>query len=1273
MLNILKYTSWLIDGTNTAVMMATAPDVSFTKAKSNYLRLFRATTDLGIEVLRIILSQSVSPIYIVQEVQRSKLKPNKHQWQIINSISGDYKELDISILYYLIRGLRTDLKPTRGWDPSYPPTASEVTLGDDVERIHFIRNYITAHINEVSLLDKAFQDHLEELDSVMARIDVLYGSNFQESLLTISIDIMDLETIKREHLKDLKQNQIDEWEKDEKTFIETKAFKKIACVVKGHTLTVITGPPGSGKSAIGHHKAILLQNEDYQIVPVESLEDLESSWIQGSKQVFVMDDVFGVPKLDEVELGKWFKRINQLQICLKNNKILISMRKQFSLDKRLKSLFSQFKHSVVDISDKDLALTKNERGNMFLKHMSAVGNATKCNNIIRNCDLSCFPLLCRLFADKESKYELGSFFKNPLSVIKTEVELMKDNKDIRYLGLVLCIINDNKLSENVFEIGEESNETRNKREDFAECCGFSRSISRQKIKTNLESLIGTYVLKESGYYIFIHDIIYDVVINTLTSEYHSLILKHCSSKFISQRLVFSSSSVHCKDNSPLIVLDDRFQQKWVDRMISDVENGNYYDVFLNICLQDEAIEEVFLNSLISKDMITSVFFEKIQLSEDTSDDIHSSLLNTIKQHNEDLLFIFMTVISLTRIHLLAANKMNKTFAYVYQHCRTKIKNLISLRDLLYIACLRGNEFVFNLLFEEQFKHESWNPDFTFLCVTNGGNLNILQQIIKNIDDISDLYLYYCLFLASCNGHDKIIQTLLTNKANVNSSLEDIYPSLHLAAQNRHDFTVQLLVDNRVSFDNNYKDGFTRLHSASENGHDRTEQILIDIGARVNYCYNNVVTLLHLASQKGHDSTVQILIDNGASVDYGNKDGFTPLHSASENGHYSIVQILIDNGASVNYGDKDGFTALHLASEIGHDSIVQILIDNGASVDYGNKDGFTALHLASANGHDSTVKILIDNGASVDYGNKDGFTPLHSASANGHDSIVQILIDNGDSVNYGNKDGFTALHLAAEKRHDSTVQILIDNGASVDYGNKDSFTALHSASGNGHDSIVQILIDNGASVDYENKDGFTALHLAAEKRHDSIVQILIDNGASVDYENKDGFTPLHSASGNGHDSIVQILIDNGASVNNGNKDGFTPLHLASGNRHDSTVQILIDNGATVNNENKDGFTALHLASQNGHESIVQILIDKGAILNICNKNGITALHLASYDGHCSTVQILIKHGSNINKRSNNNVTPLYFASRNGHVTTVQTLINSGADVHDLGPFMTVINK
>ncbi len=222
-------------------------------------------------------------------------------------------------------------------------------------------------------------------------------------------------------------------------------------------------------------------------------------------------------------------------------------------------------------------------------------------------------------------------------------------------------------------------------------------------------------------------------------------------------------------------------------------------------------------------------------------------------------------------------------------------------------------------------------------------------------------------------------------------------ALHAASWGGHEKVVQMLLDQGAEV--NAQGGMygNALHAASEGDHEKVVQMLLDKGAEVNAQGGLCGNALQAASEGGHEKVVQMLLNKGAEVNaQGGLYGNAP-QAASRRGHEKVVQMLLDKGAEVNA--QGGFygNALQAASEQGHEKVVQMLLDKGAEVNaqgglYGN-----ALQAASCGGHEKVVQMLLNKGAEVNaqgglYGNA-----LQAASEQGHEKVVQMLLDKGAKV------------------------------------------------------------------------------------------------------------------------------------------------------------------------------------------------------------------------------------------------------------------------------------
>ncbi|XP_056008710.1 uncharacterized protein LOC125661395 isoform X2 [Ostrea edulis] len=384
----------------------------------------------------------------------------------------------------------------------------------------------------------------------------------------------------------------------------------------------------------------------------------------------------------------------------------------------------------------------------------------------------------------------------------------------------------------------------------------------------------------------------------------------------------------------------------------------------------------------------------------------------------------------------------------------------------------------------------------------------------------------------------------------------------------------------------------------------------------------------------------------------------PLSAACNGGHIAIVKELVKLGADVNLQDGHLNTPLIAACEGGHISIVKELVKLGTDVNPQNRVD-TPLIAACRGGHITIVKELVKLGADVNPQNRLGDTPLIDACQGGHISIVKELVKLGTDVNPQNRVD-TPLIAACRGGHITIVKELVKLGADVNLQNGWENTPLMAACKGGDISIVKELVKAGADVNLQNILGDTPLIRACEEGHISIVKELVKLGADVNPQNRLGDTPLIDACQGGHISIVKELVKLGTDVNPQNRVD-TPLIAACRGGHITIVKELVKLGADVNLQNGWENTPLMAACKGGDISIVKELVKAGADVNLQNILGDTPLITACQGGHISIVTELVKLGADVNPQ-NRVDTPLITACRRGHITIVKELVKLGADVN-----------
>ena len=104
-----------------------------------------------------------------------------------------------------------------------------------------------------------------------------------------------------------------------------------------------------------------------------------------------------------------------------------------------------------------------------------------------------------------------------------------------------------------------------------------------------------------------------------------------------------------------------------------------------------------------------------------------------------------------------------------------------------------------------------------------------------------------------NGHNVIIERLLTAGALTNVRDHEGWMAIHVAAWTSNEEMVRLLLAVR-DVNGRGKDNLTAQHCATAQGHKAVAQLFIDNGASLNMENNGDCTPLHLAAQKRHNVT-----------------------------------------------------------------------------------------------------------------------------------------------------------------------------------------------------------------------------------------------------------------------------------------------------------------------------------------------------------------------------------------------------------------------------------
>ncbi|XP_062599750.1 uncharacterized protein LOC134261328, partial [Saccostrea cucullata] len=183
--------------------------------RSRFAKLGMAMNDVLNQAYRDILEKEVLPSDIETKAKKSpvykRLRPEQEHLLLDAKHSG-YKNFDISLTYTLIRNISSTIpKPTKGkWGEE--PATGEETVGDDVERIRFIRNGLTAHVSSASIPQAEFDDIWSTMSDICQRLETFTGKKYLDKIK----DIKTL-TLKKEDEDAIIKNKMQEFAKTMKS------------------------------------------------------------------------------------------------------------------------------------------------------------------------------------------------------------------------------------------------------------------------------------------------------------------------------------------------------------------------------------------------------------------------------------------------------------------------------------------------------------------------------------------------------------------------------------------------------------------------------------------------------------------------------------------------------------------------------------------------------------------------------------------------------------------------------------------------------------------------------------------------------------------------------------------------------------------------------------------------------------------------------------------------------------------------------------------------
>lgn len=827
---------------------------------------------------------------------------------------------------------------------------------------------------------------------------------------------------------------LDQWKEDNTLFVETIASKEVERLMNNQNMVIVTGHPGSGKSAIVRHVALKFREQGWNVKVVYTVMQIInlSTLVLNDKTLFVLNDPIGKESFDEIEYTKWRKYEECLKAYLKKIKLLLSCRKYISCDHKVKGLLKD-ESKIVNLSCNQFKLSYEEKEQIWRKHAHG---------------------------ETVSREELELFVKE----IQNFRKLCKE----KYCALVLLLLFNNDIS--VEDIGE-SVISRTQFELALELCDMNKNTSPYAIIDAFETLQGFFVKRIGNRYHFYHDFVKEVTAFVFGKVYPLQMIHYADIGFLRKNVNLGH---HDKSDQLTIYLSDKYINALGKRLFNDFLGERLLDVVLNPCLKNKKVIDFFIGELKRHPEKLEMLLEEKRLQIDNqemnlpfNDCFLSKLLFVSLEENISPLCAIIIFCD-KRLSLYCLNALQKMPHYFIG------------KSVFSSICCNGSIDMFAMLKKHHIKEslaEKWKFLYPIHIATAFKNNGILKQLLQIGADVN---------LKTANEN---YWTPLTLAAAGNDTEEYEEFDMRYFPHLRRYETVQLLLRYKACINLCNGDGATPLYIACEAGYENIVKILIYNGADINLRMKDGASPLYIACQKGQSNIVTYLLKKGAEPNICTKDGPSPLSLACQKGYPDVVAQLLRFGANINFCNKYGASPLFQACQQGQKGIVHLLLSSGADINLCNEYKASPLLTACLHGHFSIVQLLLKNRANINSCNKYGASPLYVACKQGQNSIVQLLINYGADINLCKKNKESPLHIACENGFDIIVQLLMSNGALINSCNENGHSPLHIACQHGHVTIVQLLLNNGADINLCKANKVNSLDIARQRGYDGIVQLL----------------------------------------------------------------------------------------------------------------------------------------------------------------------------------------
>ncbi|XP_063432909.1 ankyrin repeat and KH domain-containing protein 1-like [Mytilus trossulus] len=948
------------------------------------------------------------------------------------------------------------------------------------------------------------------------------------------------EEIIPKRIRDDHMDEIRYWEKDNETFIDTRATEKLMSWLSTCNIAVVTGSSGTGKSFLIHHVALVLHRQ---------------------KKLHVFND----PQFKKLTLftENAFDLLSEPLRLLPEERILM-IKKYLKTDK--------IDHVIDDLCHFDFfPLLCKMSENMSFEELPLF-LTSPIDTIKRHIEY--------IIASK-NKYQVCALVLSILFSDGFKEELL--NCRPRESSDVL-----NKLNEITRQCDID----------------LSSGFARRSLKDGFSTLMGTYLKKIGPRYSIIHDKIHDIISTVCGQYLDECFIINANGRFIGDRFIFRSIETNSTEHFIILSeeMEELYFERLVrdlrQRYIySTLHNKQlvhepYRKKLIRYLNNSEEVQDLFiqidkygikleldkghwLNDPENDEEVRNITFPLIAAALEGFADIVELLIklncNVNKKDNLGRSSLYKAcegghedIVELLLNHSADASSCDKmAFSPLHMACKTGNNNIVKMLlaknvevskpsksriTPLYLACAQGNTDTVELLLQEKADvhiSDTWLQYCPLHVACKAGHVNAVKLLLNRNADVNrnSNFGETPLSLACMGGYDDIVRNLLEKKAEVNDTSTCESP-LYLACKTGHlEIVNMLLAIHADKYPEKYQrddDIYSPLAVACKRNR-------IDIIQLLQQKCSNKITLfdkfysLGKASFYGCTDIVKYFMNNFSLCEKLDFSINEAVYSACKGGNLETVQYFLTQGLDIFHCSSAGRSLLHATCEAicengGHINVINLLITNKLEISKPDEKGLSPLHLACENDLNLICKLLIRNKADVNMQDGEDRTPLHFACHRENLDTVEVLLEHKANTKLCNITGKTPLHVICERLNDS--QYLLTNKSSM-------FMIEMSTK---RKSIVKSLIDRNAEVNSRDREGETPLHKTCISGDYELAKILLSIKCEINLQNCKGQTPLYLACKYGAENVVTLLLEENADTNKADNEGITPLLVYNPRNH-----------------------------------------------------------------------------------------------------------------------------